>query len=517
MTVRTAVILAIVALPLAGIGCSPPESKQFVDGKRTKKLAAPAAAEVRHVVDSYFGTPHSLVASLELPVEFGEIRGTVVAAPKVGKDLQPHQIYVELENADIPAKEFADLGLIWKSGAYQEAVFDVQRNDKKAGLKKGDVVQAEFRVAGFTPSGNQDGRGVLSLNFQLAETPALGDAFSIVGHRLRGGRKLYMQHCMHCHGYSGDGAGPTAEYLNPLPRDYRLGLFKFTSTLRPDKPSRDDLTRIVKEGIPGTYMPSFLLLDDDELKMIIEYVRWLALRGEFEEILGNGMEYTNDEWNRLARTANGKFEDATKRWSERKRGPKPKIEGFTPEGRLATYLDEEFPRQITTAAKIVSNNWLQVDQPKTREVRVVRPTMKRPPADEDSIARGRALYLSTTTNCWTCHGVTGKGDGPQTTSYQKNLKDPAGGEYPEPGLYNDWGDKIKPRDLTQGIFRGGRRPIDLYRRVKVGIKGTPMPSFGALTDKQIWDIVNYVLSVPVRPQPADTGESHPTKKNVAAH
>ena len=41
---------------------------------------------------------------------------------------------------------------------------------------------------------------------------------------------LYRQHCAHCHGITGDGAGPTAAFLNPYPRDYRAGKFKFRST-----------------------------------------------------------------------------------------------------------------------------------------------------------------------------------------------------------------------------------------------------------------------------------------------
>ena len=41
---------------------------------------------------------------------------------------------------------------------------------------------------------------------------------------------LYREHCAHCHGISGDGAGPTARTLNPYPRDFRLGKFKFKST-----------------------------------------------------------------------------------------------------------------------------------------------------------------------------------------------------------------------------------------------------------------------------------------------
>ena len=57
------------------------------------------------------------------------------------------------------------------------------------------------------------------------------------GWRLKDGRNLYMQHCLHCHGVSGDGAGPTAKFLNPRPRDYRQGIFKFKSTQAPIKMS----------------------------------------------------------------------------------------------------------------------------------------------------------------------------------------------------------------------------------------------------------------------------------------
>ena len=32
----------------------------------------------------------------------------------------------------------------------------------------------------------------------------------------------------------------------------------------------------------------------------------------------------------------------------------------------------------------------------------------------------------------------------------------------------------KPRNLRQGIYRGGRAPYDLYRRFYAGINGTPM-------------------------------------------
>jgi hypothetical protein len=44
------------------------------------------------------------------------------------------------------------------------------------------------------------------------------------------GSSLYRLQCLHCHGLSGNGRGPTAAWVNPHPRDYRSGVFKFTSS-----------------------------------------------------------------------------------------------------------------------------------------------------------------------------------------------------------------------------------------------------------------------------------------------
>ncbi len=102
---------------------------------------------------------------------------------------------------------------------------------------------------------------------------------------------------------------------------------------------------------------------------------------------------------------------------------------------------------------------------------------KPPPPLPESVANGRRLFILA--ECWTCHGMLGKGDGPSS----RRLKD-------------DWGHRIVPADLTVARnWRGGHRPEDIFRSISVGIGGTPMPSFGdALSEEQIWDLVNYLLS-----------------------
>ncbi|MCA1685321.1 MAG: c-type cytochrome, partial [Planctomycetia bacterium] len=75
--------------------------------------------------------------------------------------------------------------------------------------------------------------------------------------RQEGGFALYRKHCLHCHGVSGAGDGPTSAFLYPRPRDYRKGIFKFTSTVGGQKPTRGDLRKTIREGLHGTSMPAF--------------------------------------------------------------------------------------------------------------------------------------------------------------------------------------------------------------------------------------------------------------------
>ena len=65
-------------------------------------------------------------------------------------------------------------------------------------------------------------------------------------------------------------------------------------------------------------------------------------------------------------------------------------------------------------------------------------------------------------------------------------------------LYDIWGTIVRPANLTTGIFRGGRRPIDLYFRVHGGINGSKMPAVNdeVKQAKQIWDIVEFLQALP---------------------
>ncbi len=311
---------------------------------------------------------------------------------------------------------------------------------------------------------------------------------------------LYRLHCAHCHGVTGDGKGPTAPFLNPYPRDYRQGIFKFKSTFGDAKPTDHDLRQILLDGIPGTAMPSFKLLPDNEIDALVEYVKYLSVRGETEIRL---IEYVADE-------------------GELPEGGINTIAGGLPLERDEDGIPVEEPDYddiVAPGTSIWSTAPPKGIHPVTPEVDVTDPGQL-----AASIERGRELFYSQKVKCNSCHGDSALGDG-ETTDYsawfqwRKQMdqsQDPPDvvaekvEDFMEVGALRPR--TIIPRNLRLGIYRGGRRPIDIYRRVFSGIYGSPMPGQGAeggiagdeVPDDQaggsiprqaIWDIVNYVLTL----------------------
>ncbi len=326
------------------------------------------------------------------------------------------------------------------------------------------------------------------------------------GWRLKEGRNLYMTHCQHCHGVTGDGQGPTSRFLNPRPRDYRQGTFKFKSTLRAVKPSRKDLQHILEQGIPGTYMPSFVLLGEEKLGLIIDYVRFLSIRGNTEIRLAAEL---------AALSATQKDIDRALKSDDAKGKKESDIIAD-----VMKSVNEELPGQVEDITNGLAEAWASAEL----EESVVIPKVKRTPPTKESIEKGREFFLSLNpkkkTECAECHGKMGRGDGPNTEKYWPVPNTQPERKYEVPGLHDDWGHPQAPRNLTRGIYRGGRRPIDIFRRVHEGIPGTQMAGFATvLSDEEIWDLVNYVLSVPFEGKhsayPGEIEGAEPKESKVA--
>lgn len=525
---RWSSLLGGVCLLALTAGCSQNPEAEFAWRDTTLDLLPKAREGVQGAVNQAFGTPHDLVAWDKFPVEFGGVRGSV-AAPPEGTTPAPTKLWIVTDGKIEPGTE-----LFWITGKTAAAAVQAQQALQAAKqVKEGEspsakqISDAEKAVAAAEKAQvvkvtavSSDGK---ELTLSKPVDTAEGDTFAInFGAQLQLGRAVYMKNCNHCHGVAGDGNGPTAQYLNPRPRDYRLGLFKFTSTLSSEKVSREDLKRIILNGIPGTYMPSFLLLGNNdggkEMAAVVEYVRWLAMRGEMEKRLVDELtgDYSQASIDEAAEKSRSAYEDAKRDYDKaRKAGDKDAAKPEPAQSRtqltkaaneeLKTYLDEEFSGTINDTAEFIADAWKRADDPAS----LVVPTEGRVTDDAASRERGRLLYMSDKAKCYTCHGAKGRGNGPAVEDFWKK---PGSNEtYDKRGLHDTWGNPLPPRDLTRGQYRGGRRPIDVFARVYSGIKGTPMPAFGGtvLKDSDIWDIVNFVMSLPYE-------ESGPVTKPAAA-
>ncbi|HLF87692.1 MAG TPA: cytochrome c, partial [Anaerolineales bacterium] len=87
------------------------------------------------------------------------------------------------------------------------------------------------------------------------------------------GEAIYQERCVFCHGENGDGNGAVAKYLNPRPRDFTSGQFKFRTTASGELPLREDVINIVKKGVRGTAMPNWEgILADAEIEAVVDYI-----------------------------------------------------------------------------------------------------------------------------------------------------------------------------------------------------------------------------------------------------
>jgi cytochrome c oxidase cbb3-type subunit 2 len=215
---------------------------------------------------------------------------------------------------------------------------------------------------------------------------------------LKHGKQFYTQSCVGCHGEKGDGNGPGSAFLNPKPRDFTKGIFKFSSTPLGYLPTDQDLMRTISMGLHGTSMPNFRLQSENTKTSVIEYIKTFS-----------------DAWKNPAKI-------------------KEPVQG-------APFPAEDF---------------------KNHEKFIAR------------AQKGRALYLE---NCFVCHGVKGYGDG------EGGLE-----------LADDWGNPLKPANLTKPYIKSGYSVKDIYRTVMNGLNGTPMVAYkDTISDDGLWDVSAYVL------------------------
>jgi mono/diheme cytochrome c family protein len=250
---------------------------------------------------------------------------------------------------------------------------------------------------------------------------------------LAAGGLVYKRHCLQCHGLTGDGRGPTGPWVYPMPRDFRQGVYKYVS-------SAGSAARKPRR--------------DD--------VRRLLRHGIDRTSMPSFALLPDDERERAIDYAiylsiRGEVEFRLLR--ELLVNDEPD-DGVAAEARRMLRLVLAQWRSADDAPMIAS-----ADDDHAWDA----------PARQESIRRGHALFVNPAINCAGCHEDYGR-----KTRY----------------LHDVWGSAVRVPDLTEGVFHGGKRPLDLFHRVRGGIGPSGMPAAASLTDQQVWDLVHFVLALP---------------------
>ncbi len=204
----------------------------------------------------------------------------------------------------------------------------------------------------------------------------------------------YRRYCVGCHGELGDGEGENAQWIDPKPRNFTLGIFKCRSTPTGTLPLDSDLYNTIGRGLDSSNMPSWNPLSAQERADLVAYVKHFSAR-----------------------------------WVSEKPG--------TP-----------------------------IEVPPEPEVTA------------DRLKAGQAVFQRV--ECWKCHGPTGRGNGPSSST-----------------LTDDQNRPIQAYNFHDGVrFKCGTTDKDLYTIFMTGLDGTPMPSWSDnIKPDEAWELVFYLRSL----------------------
>lgn len=85
------------------------------------------------------------------------------------------------------------------------------------------------------------------------------------------------------------------------------------------------------------------------------------------------------------------------------------------------------------------------------------------------VAKGKKAFV---TNCATCHGDKGAGDGPAAAALNP-----------------------KPRNFVTDAFKAGDTAEVIFETTSKGLKGTAMPGFAFIPEEDRWAISHYIVSL----------------------
>jgi len=255
------------------------------------------------------------------------------------------------------------------------------------------------------------------------------------------GQKIYTANCAVCHGDKGNTALWARSGLNPPPRD-------FTSERARKELNRERMIHSVTNGRPGTgMMPFKSKLSSDEITQVVDFIRATFIRA--------------DQPHAPAAMTNAPLPmDA----------PHAGVSGAMPGAGMPGMNSNPHAAGGHPGMPLgmPGANSLPLSPPGFESMAAADMSKPMPLGLKGDLAAGRDFFMN---NCFTCHGVTGEGNGPRA-------------DFNIP----------RPRNFTTEESRRMFNRERLFKSISNGKVGTVMPAWSrVLTPQQIADVAEFVF------------------------
>ena len=355
---------------------------------------------------------------------------------------------------------------------------------------------------------------------------------------------VYQRHCAVCHGVEGRGDGPAAGLLDPRPRDFTAGRYKFRSTPTGTLPTVEDVALTIGAGLPGTSMPAYRdLLSPQEIDALVREVLALAppsahpgqpidlgpptpasagtlARGRALYVAAgcgdcHGPDGRAEAWRPEREGPGGppRPTDLTEPWTFRGGAAVEALARRILTGLdgspMPAYADVLSPGQARDLAHFVASLGRESAW-ETREPGVARAAG----VTRDPLARGR--YLTNAMLCPLCHTPISADDGAYDTRYFL-----AGGMRVTAYPWGVWYSRNLTPDPETGL--GGWSEADIVRAIRTGVTpdgrrldpmAMPWPWFSRLTEDDARAVATYLRALPPVRNPVPPAKDVPLAEAV---
>jgi mono/diheme cytochrome c family protein len=131
---------------------------------------------------------------------------------------------------------------------------------------------------------------------KIFDAPVMLGGKYVSAAKLNRGHDVYMNYCMQCHGVNGDGKGPAAQGMVPMPRNFQAGMYKFGNVGPGELPTDEDFKRIIRYGLSGTAMLPWDM-SDEQIDSVTQFIKTFAPAWkEKTAVAGTPTPITPDPW-----------------------------------------------------------------------------------------------------------------------------------------------------------------------------------------------------------------------------